>query len=217
MSGQPTVVNDKSAASARDSRYEFILNTAASLIHERGYQAVSMRDLAHAVGIKMPSVYHHFESKEQILYAIARRTMVALIERTESVLNALASAPVPDRLAAALRVGVRFHIERQADAGVVLSEVRHLGGDYAADLRQLMKDYERIFYDLVVQGIEQGQFAPRDPTMATYIMLSALTRISIWYRPEGRLPAQAIEEEYCALLTRMLAEQPAPPARRSRK
>jgi len=191
-------------AGRRDNRYELILSTAAGLIHERGYQAVTMRDLARAVGIKMPSVYHHFESKEQILYAISRSTMVALIERTASVLDAIPQAPVEERLAAAIRVGVRFHIEQQAQSGVVLSEVRNLTGDYQAELRQLMKDYEKFFYDLIVEGMRRGVFVERDPKLATYIILSALTRISIWYRDAGRLSAQEVETEYTALLVGML-------------
>ncbi|MCC7366546.1 MAG: TetR family transcriptional regulator [Dehalococcoidia bacterium] len=196
-----TIARLKSAAGQpRDSRYELILNTAAELIHEKGYHAVTMRDLARAVGIKMPSVYHHFESKEQILYAIAVRTMRTLIDRTMAVLDVLDARNVQERLSAAIRISVRFHIEHQAEAGVVLSEVRNLGGANSDEVRQLMKDYEAIFYGLVVQGIKDGVFARRDPTMATYIILSALTRISIWYRPGGRLPAQAVEEEYAALL-----------------
>jgi len=199
----PTTTGTARAA-RRDNRYELILQTAAALIHERGYQAVSMRDLAREVGIKMPSVYHHFESKEQILYAISKSTMVTLIERTASVLDAIPGAPVEERLAAAIRVGVRFHIEKQAESGVVLSDGRNLTGDYGAEFRGLMKQYERFFYDLIVEGMRSGAFVKRDPTMATYIILSALTRISIWYRSSGRLSPQEVENEYTALLVGML-------------
>lgn len=196
--------SERNGSGQRDNRYELILNVASQLIHERGFQAVTMRDLAREVGIKMPSVYHHFESKEQILYAIALRTMRTLIDRTVNVLSVLDPSNVEECLAAAIRISVRFHIEHQAESGVVLTEVRNLGGDYLLEIRGLMKEYEAIFYRLVDRGIKARCFARRDPSMATYIILSALTRISIWYCERGRLPAQAIEEEYTALLLTML-------------
>ena len=188
----------------RESRYELILNTAAELIYQRGYHAVTMRELAKAVGIKMPSVYHHFVSKEQILYALAHRTMVDLIANTNEELSKVDGGSVVERMAKAIRVGVRFHVLRQIEAGVVLSEVRNLSGEFAVEVRQLMRDYENIFRDLIVRGMGDGTFARNDPTMATYIVMSSLTRISVWYRRHGRLTVDDIEEQYSSLLVDML-------------
>ena len=49
------------------SRKQEIYRIAAKLFKEKGYSAVTMRDLAAAVGIKAASLYNHISSKQQIL------------------------------------------------------------------------------------------------------------------------------------------------------
>ena len=51
-------------------RRDAIVTAAARFFAERGYAAVGMRDVAEAVGVRGASLYHHFASKEEILFAI---------------------------------------------------------------------------------------------------------------------------------------------------
>ncbi len=52
---------------------ELILQEALTLFAEKGYAALSMRDLASAVGIRVSSIYHHFSSKQEIFDALIQR------------------------------------------------------------------------------------------------------------------------------------------------
>ena len=56
---------------------DIILNEALNLFSEQGYEGVSMRDIAKAVGIQAPSLYNHFASKEDIFNSL----MDAMTER----------------------------------------------------------------------------------------------------------------------------------------
>ena len=47
-----------------------ILHAAAGLFRERGYAAVSLRDIAEVVGMKTGSLYYHFSSKEGLVEEI---------------------------------------------------------------------------------------------------------------------------------------------------
>lgn len=49
---------------------ERILDEALTLFSQYGYDAVSVAKIADAVGIKPPSLYKHFKSKEDIFNAI---------------------------------------------------------------------------------------------------------------------------------------------------
>ncbi len=62
-----------------------ILSAAIRLFNQSGYHATSMSDIARAVNIKKPSLYHHFESKEAILLAILETGMERLIDDLESI------------------------------------------------------------------------------------------------------------------------------------
>jgi TetR/AcrR family transcriptional regulator len=69
---------------------ERILDAAEELFAERGYAGTSLRDVATAVGIRIPSLYNHFESKEAIYGAVLERDL-------RPVLRALSDYAVPGR------------------------------------------------------------------------------------------------------------------------
>ena len=53
---------------------ERILEQALELFSEKGYDSVSVGEIARAVGIKAPSLYNHFPSKRAIFDAIVEST-----------------------------------------------------------------------------------------------------------------------------------------------
>ncbi len=67
-----------------ESTRQVILHRALALFSVRGYDGVSMRDIAAAVGVKASSLYNHFKSKEDIL--------LSLMEEMESRYNELAKS-----------------------------------------------------------------------------------------------------------------------------
>lgn len=64
------------------AREEAILDAANQLLAQRGFELMSMDDLAAAVGIAKGSLYKHFESKEQL----AAASMTRLLRRIEAQL-----------------------------------------------------------------------------------------------------------------------------------
>jgi len=68
MSGDETRLPDlRVETSSFPPRHREILNEAAALIAERGYAGASLRELARRVGLRQPSLYHYFDSKEQLV------------------------------------------------------------------------------------------------------------------------------------------------------
>ncbi|HUO05845.1 MAG TPA: TetR/AcrR family transcriptional regulator [Candidatus Binataceae bacterium] len=61
------------------------LQVAQSLFAERGYRGASLRDIARRIGIKAPSLLHHFSSKRQLYIAVLER----MFEHLEDSANAL--------------------------------------------------------------------------------------------------------------------------------
>lgn len=56
-----------------DETRELIMETALDMFSKKGYAAVSMRDIAAAVGIRASSLYYHFKSKQDIFDAVIKR------------------------------------------------------------------------------------------------------------------------------------------------
>ncbi len=86
---------------ANQSR-ERVLSAAERLFHERGYNAVSMRDIADALGIRQASLYHHVpEGKEQLYVEVTRRGL----RRHREGLDEVVSQSEPDVEARLLAAG----------------------------------------------------------------------------------------------------------------
>jgi TetR/AcrR family transcriptional regulator of autoinduction and epiphytic fitness len=82
-----------------EMREEAILDATNRLLGDKGYEAMSMDDIAAEVGIAKGSLYKHFESKE----ALAAAVMTRLLRQTQDALAALADGPPIARLEGLLR------------------------------------------------------------------------------------------------------------------
>ena len=66
---------------------DVILAVAVDLFSSGGYDGTSMRDIAAKVGVRPASIYNHFASKEDLLWAIVQSTMTDLLEQQRAVLS----------------------------------------------------------------------------------------------------------------------------------
>ncbi|RJQ79271.1 TetR/AcrR family transcriptional regulator [Pseudonocardiaceae bacterium YIM PH 21723] len=92
-----------------------ILAKAGELFAERGYHGTSTRDIAEAVGIRQPSLYNHFATKQHILAAMIDCDLIPSIERLERALAL--DGPVAPRLHAYIQASVAATLTLPFDAG----------------------------------------------------------------------------------------------------
>lgn len=103
MQTQPPKVSFKEQM--HQAREEAILQSACRLLGEKAFDAMTMDDVANAVGIAKASLYKHFCSKEELCSA----AMVQILERVQAYLAGLpADLPPLDKL----RALVRWSLER---------------------------------------------------------------------------------------------------------
>jgi AcrR family transcriptional regulator len=142
-----TAVTSRSRAKA--DRRAALLDAAARLFAERGFERVTLEDVGGAAGISGPAVYRHFAGKQAVLAAI-------LVDASEGLLAG--GRAVVDRepdAAAALRELVAFHVAfAVANAPVIRVQDRDLDSladtDQAA-VRSLQRDYVQLWVDLLAE------------------------------------------------------------------
>lgn len=74
-------------APSADTR-ERILDTAERLFAERGYSAVSTRNITDEAGVNIAAIHYHFGSKEAVLDAVFKRRLDPINQRREQLLEA---------------------------------------------------------------------------------------------------------------------------------
>jgi AcrR family transcriptional regulator len=173
---------------------ETIRSISIDLFFKKGYFATSISDIAKGSGIQKASIYYHYASKEDLLFHILKTTMddltaylnarLAVVEGTEQ------------RLRAAVRGHVRFHLERQQENFIANSELRGLTRAHYLTIVNKRDEYESIFQDLIRRGIEEGMFAAVDVKILSYAILTLCTAGATWYKPGGRLAVDEIADIY---------------------
>lgn len=174
-----------------------ILEAAAQIFRQKGYHASSMQEIADAVRLQKASLYHHVNSKQDILLALLDRALDLLIEGMEKVL-ALDLAP-EEKLRQAMLVYLQIMLEQRDLSSVLLLEYRSLEPAYRQRHIRRRDQYESLWRNLLVEGAEQGVFVVSDVALISRFLLGVMNWTITWYREDGLLtPAQLAQE--CANL-----------------
>ena len=185
-----------------DSRHE-ILRTAARLFQQRGYDATSMNDVAAALKLSKGGLYHHFQSKDEILFEIMNHAM--------EITHDLVIAPVR-RIAGTeerLRALIRLHIEvvlspRDREITVMLHENHPLPPTLRKRINARKKEYIHFVEGLIADFQKEAQ-RPRpaknavSPRAAAFALLGMINWIYQWYKPEGDLQANNLAPQFIEL------------------
>ncbi len=177
---------------------QHILETAAILFRDKGYSATSMRDLARAVGLQASSLYNHIESKEKLLQEICLANALKFLSMMEKV-EAL-DISVTGKVEHLLRLHIRTAMEDVTSVTSFNDEWRHLGEPYLSDFKDMRRDYEHRFMQILQQGMETGEIRAQEPQIVLYTLFSSLRWLYDWFQPGKRLSASEVEEEVLRLL-----------------
>ena len=194
-----------------DSRQE-ILRTAARLFQQRGYDATSMNDVAAALKLSKGGLYHHFQSKDEILFEIMNHAMDITQERVINPVRGIADAQ--ERL----RALIRLHIEVVLSPGdreitVMLHENHPLPPALRKRINARKKEYVHFLEGLIGEVQKEAhKEARRDaphtrppsgrvsPRAAAFAVLGMINWIYQWYKPEGELQAQNLVPQFTDLV-----------------
>src|SRR6266704_3013614 len=106
------------------TRRSELTRQAARLFAEKGYHGTSIGDLAEAMGVQKGSLYAHIDSKEDLLWEVARGGAEAFHAALDGVPD---DGSTLERIRAALRAHLRVVAEQLDVATVFVREWRYLG------------------------------------------------------------------------------------------
>ncbi len=170
-----------------------ILAAAEELFARHGYAAVSMRQIAGAVGVQAGALYNYTSDKQSLLFDLMQTHM-------EELLAAWAEESVPGdvkgRLEGFVRFHIRYNLERSDAVFIAYMELRNLTEENFARIEDRRRAYEDQLEGILKDGVAQGLFHVADTKIAALAVIAMLNGVLTWYRDGGRLSLVEVETLY---------------------
>ncbi len=186
---------------------EAIRKAGLRLIFERGYEAMSLRQLAAEVGIQAGSLYNHISTKQELLFDLIKDHINELLRQLDRTLQGK-EEPL-ERLRAFVAFHVTYHMTRKREVFIANSELRSLEPKNYDVIVALRGRYEKRLADILADGVAKGVFEVADVQVATFAIIALLTGLCTWYRPGGRLTREAIVDAHEKLVLSGVMPAPA--------
>jgi TetR/AcrR family transcriptional regulator, cholesterol catabolism regulator len=182
-----------------DRRQQQVVQDAARVFAERGYDQTSVQDLAEAIGLATGGIYHYVRSKERLLTLICDQLMDPLLARAQELV-AEPSAPA-ESLRALVRLWVE-HVVEHRDHLLVFQQERHMieRGAQWREVRANRKQFERLVAHVIERVHQAGELAIPDERLALAALLGMVNHTAQWYRLRGRLSPTEVADGYVDLL-----------------
>ena len=176
-----------------------ILDTAARLMRQKGYEATTIRDIAREVGIKAGSIYHHFPSKDDIVQRVVDEGVKVVHEAVVSALAALPPNTTPrKRLETAVRAHLLSSLRHSDYTSASIRAFAFLPPKVRAECRVERRKYEDVWRTVIADLGRAGLIPPgTSQDSVRLLLLGAVNWAGEWYRP-GRLGIDKIARDFAA-------------------
>jgi TetR/AcrR family transcriptional regulator, cholesterol catabolism regulator len=184
-----------------------IIRAAGRVLHEQGYEATTMKDIAAQVNLTAASLYHHFKNKDFLLLAVLEQGLQLAIDEIEPIIQS--NLPASEKIQKMIQRHIRGVTDNTAFGAAIVFEIKTLmnvstGGRGNGDEQEYIERrnaffkqrqlFESLFRQILEEGIASGEFRQVDTGIVAKAMLGAHNWVGVWYRPEGRLSGTAIAD-----------------------
>lgn len=189
----------RTATGERRAAYdpETLLEVAARVFTERGYDGTSMEDLARAARITKSSFYYHVSGKEELL----RRSLDRALDRLFAVLGepeALEGRAI-DRLEHVVRGSIEVLVDELPHVTLLL----RVRGNTKVERRALerRREFGRAITKLVTEAVQEGDLRPQiDEGLTARLLFGMVNSVVDWYRPDrGTLTTESLADAVVGL------------------
>ena len=161
-----------------DGKRLHLLETAARVFSEVGYDGASMRRIASETEVSLAGIYHYVASKEELLYWIQYHTFDSLLLGLDDSLEGVVEPRM--RLATAVRNHVRHFGENMHELKVCARELETLEGEAYDAVHECRRSYFEAVHQLIKELRPDGG-AHLDSWIATANLFGMINWFYQWY------------------------------------
>jgi TetR/AcrR family transcriptional regulator, cholesterol catabolism regulator len=176
-----------------------ILEVAAQLFMEQGYAATSVREIGERAAVGQSSLYHHVQSKGQLLYQLHQGFSRELLDRLTKVIEST-SSPV-EQLRGLVHVVLSVVETHQAEVTVFLREGHALPDGARQDIQRERDQVDALVDKIISDGIRAGELRPDLDVRLTRLGILGICNWTYqWFRPGGEHTSAEIADFFADLV-----------------
>lgn len=176
-----------------------IIEIAAELFDRLGYHDTTMQAIADRAGIRKPSLYYYFRSKDEILVELHETLMSVVIDRHEQRLATGGLGP-RELLRGMMRDVIGLMESHPGYLRIFFESYRELPLDARTSVSAQRSRYRGMVSDVLVAGAENGEFGDIDPELTSIAVLSLMNWTYQWFRRSGPLTADEVADRFWRML-----------------
>ena len=172
-----------------------LLDAAAKLFREKGFEATTVREIARAAGMLPGSLHYRYPTKSGLLLSLMKR---GVARDLGCVRSAIAGTRDPvERIRLALRARLRLLLSKGDTVYVLLYDWRSLTGGERGEMIRLRDEYEAFWKGLLDEAARTGRLrADLDLKMLRMFVFGAVNWVAQWYSPQGPRTPEEIADAF---------------------
>lgn len=192
----------KAVTAGSDEKRERILRAAEALFDTQGYANTTIEQIVQKLGVTKPFVYYYFRNKQEIFETLCWAPAVACFTAMDFAESD--NRPAHEKVAEGIERLIRATLAHHPAAFFPYREPQVYRPEYLAAQRQLANHFYDRLCALLEEGRRDGMFEFNDTKITALAACSLPGFLYNWYRPDGRLPADAVARELSQLAWRVL-------------
>jgi AcrR family transcriptional regulator len=183
------------------ARREEIVEVAAHVFSDRGFEAATLRDVAAAMGTDRASLYYYFGSKEELLQEIVRQALGRDIATAQAVKRSRASTK--DKIAALIEAMVKGYDANYPHMHVYIEDLGRISrqdSEWSTDVIARTREYESIVHSILTKGQRDGTLRKDLPVELSALALFGMVNwMHRWYRPNIKWSPEEVAKTFTAI------------------
>jgi AcrR family transcriptional regulator len=196
------------------ARRKEIIQAAAGVFRERGFDAATLRDVAEALNTDRATLYYYVGSKDDLLQEIVRDVLAADVRLAETVKRS--RQPTAKRIATLIESMVTSYAENYPHIAVFTEDsarIARQNSEWAIEVVAQVRRYESLVRAILDKGRKDGtlrdDLPPELCSMALFGMINWMHR---WYRPGGKWSPEEVARTFTEIFLGGYGTRPETPA-----
>jgi AcrR family transcriptional regulator len=187
-------------------KYAEIIQAAAKVFAEKGFYGASMQDIADELGMNKSSLYYYVKAKEDLVKGLVEGVLHDILSEAHEIVKSGYSPA--SKLRRIIEAHLRHFLTHRSAFAVFLHESPKLLDRFSqADVQAVMKEYDQLLIDLVIDGQRSGEFRDNlDPKITVLGIFGMCNYSSKWYKSDGKASSGEVARIFADIVLKGLKE-----------